>query len=98
MMRCAAPAPGTGRRALFVSLSTKKEARVYGSSGRELALLEPNSLANHDLAVSADGRFVAVASFTAEVGAGTCRPCSTDMPTMCQTQSMIKHPGAALAC
>lgn len=35
--------------------------------GRELAMLEPNSLTNHDLAVSADGRFVAVASFTAEV-------------------------------
>jgi WD40 repeat protein len=31
-------------------------------------VLEPNSLANHDLAVSLDGRFVAVASFTAEVG------------------------------
>lgn len=35
--------------------------------GRELAMLEPNSLVNHGLAVSADGRFVAVASFTAEV-------------------------------
>lgn len=30
-------------------------------------MLEPNSLANHDLAVSYDGRFVAVATFTAEV-------------------------------
>jgi hypothetical protein len=35
--------------------------------GREIATLEPNSLRNHDLAVSPDGRFVAVASFTAEV-------------------------------
>ena len=35
--------------------------------GRELAVLEPNSLGNHDLAVSVDGRFIAVASFTSEV-------------------------------
>eukprot|EP00798_Chlamydomonas_sp_ICE-L_P005050 gene5050-34839_t len=35
--------------------------------GVELAVLEPNSLANHDLAVSLDGRFIAVASFTSEV-------------------------------
>ena len=30
-------------------------------------MLEPNSLGNHDLAVSLDGRFIAVASFTSEV-------------------------------
>ena len=35
--------------------------------GKELAVLEPNSLCNHELEVSADGRFIAVASFTSEV-------------------------------
>ena len=35
--------------------------------GKELAVLEPNSLGNHELEVSADGRFIAVASFTSEV-------------------------------
>lgn len=64
----ACPPPGSGRPPLAVSLSTKKDARVLeASSGRQLAVLEPNSLANHNLAVSADGRFIAVSSFTAEV-------------------------------
>jgi hypothetical protein len=36
------------------------------SQGKELATLEPASLANHDLAVSPDGRFISVASFTCE--------------------------------
>jgi hypothetical protein len=35
--------------------------------GREIGVFEPNSLTNHGLAVSTDGRFLAVASFTAEV-------------------------------
>lgn len=38
-----------------------------GLQGRQLATFEPNSLTNHGLAVSGDGRFIAVASFTAEV-------------------------------
>lgn len=38
-----------------------------GPQGRELGVFEPNALANHDLALSADGRFIAVASFSADV-------------------------------
>ena len=41
--------------------------RSHPPQGKELAVLEPNSLGNHDLAVSKDGRFVSVASFTSEV-------------------------------
>eukprot|EP00201_Polytomella_parva_P003106 CAMPEP_0175077454 /NCGR_PEP_ID=MMETSP0052_2-20121109/23406_1 /TAXON_ID=51329 ORGANISM="Polytomella parva, Strain SAG 63-3" /NCGR_SAMPLE_ID=MMETSP0052_2 /ASSEMBLY_ACC=CAM_ASM_000194 /LENGTH=474 /DNA_ID=CAMNT_0016346935 /DNA_START=206 /DNA_END=1629 /DNA_ORIENTATION=+ len=48
-------------------LSTKKSVKVFDWTGKLLATLEPNSLKNHDLTVSADGRFLAVASFTSEV-------------------------------
>lgn len=49
-------------------LSQKKEGRVFGlASGSQLAEFAPNSFQNHGLAVSADGRFIAVPSFTAEV-------------------------------
>ncbi|KAG1663887.1 hypothetical protein FOA52_014700 [Chlamydomonas sp. UWO 241] len=58
----------TGRRpGLVVSLSTKKDCRVYSVQGNELATLEIASLGNHDLAVSIDGRFISVACFTSEV-------------------------------
>lgn len=51
-----------------VLLSQKKEGRVFGlASGGELAEFKPNSFANHGLAVSANGRFICVASFTADV-------------------------------
>jgi hypothetical protein len=40
---------------------------VLHCQGKEIAVLEPNSLGNHELAVSGDGRFIAVASFTSEV-------------------------------
>jgi hypothetical protein len=51
-----------------VLLSQKKEGRVFGTaSGAMLAEFAPNSFQNHGLAVSADGRFIAVPSFTAEV-------------------------------
>lgn len=51
-----------------VLLSQKKEGRVFGlASGGELAEFKPNSFANHGLAVSANGRFLCVASFTADV-------------------------------
>ena len=64
-------------------LSTKKEGRVFGlASGAQLAEFAPNSFQNHGLAVSADGRFIAVPSFTAEVKVGggwdicgACRVC-----------------------
>jgi hypothetical protein len=51
-----------------VLLSHKKEGRVFGlATGTELADFQPNSLANHALAVASNGRFLAVASFTADV-------------------------------
>ncbi|KAI8469467.1 MAG: WD40-repeat-containing domain protein [Monoraphidium minutum] len=51
-----------------VLLSPKKHGRVLRlSDGKPLAIFEPNSLGNHALAVSAGGRFFAVASFTADV-------------------------------
>jgi hypothetical protein len=51
-----------------VLLSQKKEGRVFGlGGGAQLAEFAPNSFDNHGLAVSADGRFIAVPSFTAEV-------------------------------
>lgn len=46
-----------GGQGLLFSLSTKKELKVYTGQGRELATLEPNSLANHDLVVSQDARW-----------------------------------------
>ena len=56
---------------MAVLLSQKKEGRVFGlASGSQLAEFAPNSFANHGLAVSADGRFIAVPSFTAEVKVG----------------------------
>ncbi|GLI63451.1 hypothetical protein VaNZ11_006423 [Volvox africanus] len=56
-----------GRRGFVVSLSTKKDGKVYDLQGREVAVFEPNALANHDLAVSSDGRFVAAATFSSDV-------------------------------
>lgn len=56
-----------GRMGVVVTCSTKKEVKVLDLQGKTLATLEPASLANHDLAVSNDGRFVAVATFTADV-------------------------------
>lgn len=51
-----------------VLLSEKKEGRVYGlAAGGEMGEFHPNSFTNHALAVSANGRFIAVASFTADV-------------------------------
>lgn len=51
-----------------VLLSEKKEGRVYGlAAGGEMGEFHPNSFANHALAVSPNGRFIAVASFTADV-------------------------------
>ncbi|KXZ48528.1 hypothetical protein GPECTOR_27g699 [Gonium pectorale] len=52
-----------GRRGFIVALSAKREGK-----GREVAMFEPNALANHDLAVSPrDGRFVAAATFSSDV-------------------------------
>lgn len=52
----------------MVLLSASKEGRVFGlASGARLAEFAPNSFNNHRLALSADGRFLAVASFTADV-------------------------------
>jgi hypothetical protein len=56
-----------------VLLSSKKDGRVFSiANGQQLATFEPNSLGNHRLAVSGDGRFIGVASFTAEVKASFC--------------------------
>ncbi|MEW5317650.1 MAG: hypothetical protein WDW38_008932 [Sanguina aurantia] len=66
-MRSVPSSASAGRIGLLFSCTTKKDVRVFNMQGREVAMLEPNSLANHDLAVSYDGRFVAVATFTAEV-------------------------------
>jgi hypothetical protein len=53
---------------IAVLLSPKKEGRVFGlASGGSLAEFKPNSFHNHTLAVSANGRFICVASFTADV-------------------------------
>jgi hypothetical protein len=53
---------------IAVLLSPKKEGRVLGlASGGSLAEFKPNSFENHALAVSANGRFICVASFTADV-------------------------------
>lgn len=53
---------------IAVLLSTKKDGRVFRlSDGRHLATFEPNSLANHRLTVSGNGKFVAVATFTSDV-------------------------------
>lgn len=52
---------------IVVSLSTKKEGRVFDLKGRPVATFEPASLANHGLALSLDGRFMAVASFSPDV-------------------------------
>ncbi|PNW86947.1 hypothetical protein CHLRE_02g102450v5 [Chlamydomonas reinhardtii] len=56
-----------GRRGYIVSLSTKKDGKLFDMAGRELAEFEPNALANHDLAVSLDGRFIAAATFSSDV-------------------------------
>ncbi|GLC40138.1 hypothetical protein PLESTB_000881000 [Pleodorina starrii] len=56
-----------GRRGIIVAMSAKKDGRVYDMQGREVAVFEPNALANHDLAVSADGRFIAAATFSSDV-------------------------------
>lgn len=56
-----------GRTGVAVSCSTKKDVKVLSMQGNELATLEPASFANYDLALSNDGRFVAVATFTSEV-------------------------------
>ncbi|GFR51981.1 hypothetical protein Agub_g14508 [Astrephomene gubernaculifera] len=56
-----------GRRGYVVSLSTKREGRVYDMKGSLLASFEPSALANHDLAVSYDGRFIAAATFSSDV-------------------------------
>lgn len=45
-----------GGQGLMFSLSAKKELKLYSAGGREMATLEPNSLANHDLVVSQDAR------------------------------------------
>lgn len=37
------------------------------AQGRELAVFEPAALANHELAVSPDGRFIAAATFSTDV-------------------------------
>eukprot|EP00879_Flechtneria_rotunda_P007547 GHRR01007917.1.p1 GENE.GHRR01007917.1~~GHRR01007917.1.p1 ORF type:complete len:307 (+),score=87.00 GHRR01007917.1:2753-3673(+) len=51
-----------------VLLSHKKGGKVYGlAEGSALAEFQPNSFENHQLAVSANGRFICVASFTADV-------------------------------
>jgi hypothetical protein len=53
---------------IAVLLSPKNEGRVFGlASGGSLAEFKPNSFNNHALAVSASGRFICVASFTADV-------------------------------
>mmetsp|Transcript_5000 Transcript_5000/g.10801 ORF Transcript_5000/g.10801 Transcript_5000/m.10801 type:complete len:454 (+) Transcript_5000:147-1508(+) len=65
--RSVSAAASLGRVGILVSCSTKKDVKVFNSRGNQLAVLEPNSLANHDLALSNDARFVAVASFTSEV-------------------------------
>lgn len=53
---------------IAVLLSPKKEGRVFGlAAGGSLAEFKPNSFHNHALAVSANGRFICVASFTADV-------------------------------
>jgi hypothetical protein len=63
------PAAQTAYHAgVAVLLSSKKDGRVFSiANGQQLATFEPNSLGNHRLAVSGNGRFIAVASFTAEV-------------------------------
>jgi hypothetical protein len=58
----------TGPQNLFLlnmwELSNPAFLRVQG---REVAIFEPNALANHDLAVSNDGRFIAAATFSSDV-------------------------------
>jgi len=67
----AAAAVAVSGGGVAVLLSQKKEGRVLGlASGSQLAEFAPNSFQNHGLAVSADGRFIAVPSFTAEVKVG----------------------------
>lgn len=56
-----------GMAGVIVSCSAKKEARIFSILGKELARVEPNSLANHNLALSLNGRFISIASFTADV-------------------------------
>lgn len=50
---------------------------VAGIGGRLLAAIDTNGLKNHDAAMSVDGRFVAAATFTADVkvGVGVCWGC-----------------------
>jgi len=43
---------------------------TISSQGSQMAVFEPNSLANHQLSVSSNGRFIAVASFTSDVKVG----------------------------
>ncbi|GAX85174.1 hypothetical protein CEUSTIGMA_g12592.t1 [Chlamydomonas eustigma] len=67
VLQAKASCSSSGRANVIVSLSTKKDAKVFNMQGKEMAALEPNSLGNHELALSGDGRFIAVASFTSEV-------------------------------
>jgi len=65
---CTVPrAAACAGKGIAITCSTKKDARVFDMQGKELAMLDPSSFLNHSLVVSRDGRFVAVASFTAEI-------------------------------
>ncbi|KAF5843867.1 WD40-repeat-containing domain protein [Dunaliella salina] len=65
---CTVPrAAACAGKGIAITCSTKKDARVFDMQGKELAKLDPNSLLNHSLVVSRDGRFAAVASFTSEI-------------------------------
>ena len=68
-------AQSAAKAGVAVLLSTKKEGRVFSiAGGQQLGVFEPNSLANHGLAVSGNGRFIAVSSFTADVKVSSIGP------------------------
>ncbi|CAD7701929.1 unnamed protein product [Ostreobium quekettii] len=65
-LRMVSAVSSTGSRALILCCSEKKEAKLISDKGDVLSVIEPNSFRNHDVTLSGDGRFLSVASFTAD--------------------------------
>lgn len=56
----------------FATCGQKTDMRVFTSAGREAANLNTAGLTNHGVALSANGQFLAAATFTADVKVRSC--------------------------
>lgn len=55
---------------VLLSCSAKNEVRLFSFSGKQLASVDAAGLHNHMAAISANGRFLAAATFTSDVKVG----------------------------